>query len=210
MEMGDTKVVACVYGPRQSSTGSDKGNLVCDFRYADLGGRRHSLGARSRSKGNIPRSEEEMELGKQLEDALSESIILSKYPKSRIELFVLVLDESGGELAASICAGSLALADSGLELFDIVAAASYANSSSLGRLLDPDSRELRDLRSDLQKHNTTEGTVAFMAGIQQVTHFSMIGNLEEDELSSILELSLDAAAVVYRMMTNLLLQAAKS
>ena len=56
-------------------------------------------------------------------EALSAAVRLERYPKSLIELHVVVLEDDGGVLAAAVSAGSLALADAGIEMVDLVAAA---------------------------------------------------------------------------------------
>jgi exosome complex component MTR3 len=48
------------------------------------------------------------------------SVMLEKLPKSVIEIYIMVLQSDGGELGAAITCASLALADSGIELFGLV------------------------------------------------------------------------------------------
>jgi exosome complex component MTR3 len=57
-----------------------------------------------------------------MRDALEVSVNLDKFPKSVIDVYALVLEDDGSALAAAIICGSLALADAGVELYDIVSA----------------------------------------------------------------------------------------
>jgi len=59
-----------------------------------------------------------------LQKALSASILLHLYPKSKISVTVMVLADDGGRLEASINAATLALIDAGIPLKDMVCACS--------------------------------------------------------------------------------------
>lgn len=50
--------------------------------------------------------------------------MVEKFPKSVIEINILVLEADGGVLSAAITAGSLALADAGILCYDLVACSS--------------------------------------------------------------------------------------
>jgi exosome complex component MTR3 len=67
---------------------------------------------------------EEKELSMLMVQALEVSLRLETFPKSEIDVFVLVLEESGGMVGAAITAASLALADAGIEMYDLVASCS--------------------------------------------------------------------------------------
>jgi exosome complex component MTR3 len=56
--------------------------------------------------------------------ALEVSVMLEKYPKSVIDCYILVLESDGGALSASITCASMALANAGIEMYDLVAASS--------------------------------------------------------------------------------------
>ena len=53
-------------------------------------------------------------------EALASTVCLHRYPKSAIELYLTVLEDDGGVLAASLTAAGLALADAGIHMFDLV------------------------------------------------------------------------------------------
>jgi exosome complex component MTR3 len=56
--------------------------------------------------------------------ALEVSLRLETFPKSEIDVFALVLEQGGGMVGAAITAASLALADAGVEMYDLVASCS--------------------------------------------------------------------------------------
>lgn len=65
---------------------------------------------------------------------LSTAVHLDKYPKSEIYIHILVLEDDGGILAGAVNAASLALADAGIELFDLVSAATVVGTLLIVRL----------------------------------------------------------------------------
>jgi len=68
--------------------------------------------------------------------ALEQCILLSKYPKSAIDIHVFVLESDGGALSTAVTCASLALADAGIELLDMVAACTVVRiSTSLGYIM---------------------------------------------------------------------------
>jgi ribonuclease PH len=56
--------------------------------------------------------------------ALEPAVDLEKLPKSVVDVRILVIEAAGGEAAAAATAAGAALADAGIEMFDLVAACS--------------------------------------------------------------------------------------
>jgi len=112
LEVGDTKVEVAVYGPREIPKRSDfsmKGILSCELKYAPF--------ACATRRGH-QRDAEEIELGLLLKECLESTVRMNLYPKSRIDVFVTVLEDGGGVLAASITATGLALVDAQIDMYD--------------------------------------------------------------------------------------------
>ena len=82
VEAGGTKLIAAVYGPRQTekATYSEKGRLKCDLRYTSV---------TSPEPERHARSTEEKEPSLQVHRALEVSVRLEKYPKSVIDVFIV-------------------------------------------------------------------------------------------------------------------------
>lgn len=177
VEAGGTKIIAAVYGPRQTekATYSEKGRLKCDLRYTSVASpdpQRHA------------RSTEEKEPSLQVHRALEVSVRLEKYPKSVIDVFIMVLDGDGGVLPLAITCGSLALAHAGIEMFDLVAACS-ATSIAQSIYLDPTVTE--ETRAAVQAVRRAEGeeagsiggsaTLATMPSLGRVTLLAQAGEI---------------------------------
>ena len=59
--------------------------------------------------------------------ALESSVILQKFPKSAIDIYLIVLESDGSVLSSSINAASLALADAGIDMYDLVSSTQVVN-----------------------------------------------------------------------------------
>ena len=75
-----------------------------------------------------------MEYAHLLKCALEASVLLHLYPRSRMDVSIVVLADDGGRLCAAINAATLALVDAGIPMKDLVCACSAgcAASASLG------------------------------------------------------------------------------
>ena len=81
-----------------------------------------------------------------LQKALSASILLHLYPKSKISVTVMVLADDGGRLEAAINASTLALIDAGIPLKDMVCACSAGRWNAGGSdeiVVDLNRREIQ-------------------------------------------------------------------
>ncbi|KAG7671580.1 hypothetical protein KSW81_003712 [Nannochloris sp. 'desiccata'] len=128
-EMGNTKVLAAVFGPKEveqrSQMDSTKAIVRCEYAMAAF-----STGERRRgSKSNRRATEISMVIRNTLED----TIILELMPRTQIDVYVQVLQADGGTRCACINAAFLALADAGIPMKDMVAscAAGYLDSTTL-------------------------------------------------------------------------------
>ena len=76
----------------------------------------------------VQQSLQEKELAAQLDTALTPSVQRHTFPKSVVDICCMVLESGGSDLAVAICAASLALADAGIQLYDLVAACSVVSN----------------------------------------------------------------------------------
>ncbi|RLN97683.1 hypothetical protein BBJ28_00019718, partial [Nothophytophthora sp. Chile5] len=136
VELGRTRVVCAVYGPRNDTRArrefSKDGQLVCDVKFAPF-----ADAVTRRERGQ---DADELELSTIVEQALAPAVMLHKLPKCVVSIFVTVLEDDGGVLAAAINCASLALADAAVEMYDVVTAASAGIVNSTV-VLDPSREE---------------------------------------------------------------------
>ncbi|KAH9728711.1 exosome complex component rrp41 [Citrus sinensis] len=115
-EMGNTKVIAAVYGPRE---------VRCEYSMASF-----STGDRMRKPKGDRRS---TEISLVIRQTMEACILTHLMPRSQIDIFVQVLQADGGTRSACINAATLALQDAGIPMRDIVTSCSagYLNSTPL-------------------------------------------------------------------------------
>ena len=173
IEQGRTKVMVGVYGPREVQRRSDfrmEGVLTAELKYAPF--------ACDTRRGQQA-DREEQELGVVIAEALSSTVCLHKYPKSAIEVFVTVIEDDGGVVAAVLTAAGLALAEAGIHMFDIV----IGSKVSLTRdevVVDPDhSEEYTSKCSEI----IGDVTVGYLPSLEQVVACMCDGILQTEDLA---------------------------
>lgn len=118
--IGKTVAIAAVYGPRdlfpKFLQDPKRAKLRCTYNMMAFSG----SGERVRP-GTSRRSKE---ISMVMEKALTPVLDLYSWPKAVIEVYVELLQTDAGTRCAGICAASLALADAGFEMKDMVCAVS--------------------------------------------------------------------------------------
>ncbi|CAN0346138.1 unnamed protein product, partial [Discosporangium mesarthrocarpum] len=146
------------------------------------------------------KADDEKELSSLLQLTLEASVQVERLTKSVVDIHAIVLQADGGELAVATTCASLALADAGIELFDLVAACAVGCSSGAELVLDPTREE--------EKEGAGLMAVALMPGSQQVTQWWQEGRFDGRQVAQALELCTDGCACVHAMMKTKLIAAA--
>lgn len=138
VEMGLTVAMATVTGPlaclRRSDELPDRALLDVSVQQAPFA----PSGDRRVSSNNDRRL---MELGHLLKRALEATLLLQLYPKSRIQVSVIVLADDGGRLCAAINAASMACVDAGIPMKDLLCSCSAGYAGEGTTLVDLNRRE---------------------------------------------------------------------
>eukprot|EP00878_Enallax_costatus_P006349 GHUV01006657.1.p1 GENE.GHUV01006657.1~~GHUV01006657.1.p1 ORF type:complete len:259 (+),score=72.04 GHUV01006657.1:372-1148(+) len=175
VEIGDTKVMAAVYGPRQSERKfgfSDRGRINCEINVTSMAQK-----VRGKQAQRINRKE----LSSSLSCALEGIVDVNKFPKAVVDVYVMVLQADGGELSAAITAAGTALADAGIELLDILPACTVALID--GQLmLDPVPHESAQEQGELM--------VAYSSMLNQVMQMHLTGSWSASQVKEGLELAM--------------------
>jgi exosome complex component RRP41 len=131
VEMGLTAALATVRGPtdcaRRSDELPDRAFVEVSVAVAPFGS---SGGDRRAASSSSDRRL--AELSNLLKRSVEAAVLLHLFPKSRIEISVLILSDDGSRLCAAINAASLALVDAGIPMRDLVCACSAGYCSSPG------------------------------------------------------------------------------
>ena len=187
IELDGTKVLCAVHEPSASSKDlrqySATGTMRCDFKFAPFCG----PGARR----EVRHSDDEKDFSRMVEQALSRSVRFELYPKSVINVHVLVLQARGSVLAAAITCASVALVHAGIECFDLVAACETARVGG-HLLLDPSGEEFAAADSRM--------TLAYMPNADQVTHVTQAGRLQGAQSIDMIDMCVGGCRTLFQIM----------
>jgi exosome complex component RRP41 len=190
IEQGKNKILAAVFGPRELHPKHlalpDRMVLRCRYHMAPFSVQERKSPAPSRR---------EIELSKVIRESLEPSIFLEYYPRTGIDIFVEVLQADGSTRCASITAASLALADAGIPMKDLVVAC------SAGKV---DGTIVLDLMDTEDKMGEADLPVALMPNFNAVTLLQMDGDLSLEEFENALNLALEGCKKIYSIQKEVL------
>lgn len=185
IEQGKNKILAAVYGPMEvhpkHQALPDRTLLRCRYHMAPF-----SVDQR---KSPAP-SRREIELSKVIREALEPSILLEYYPRTVIDVFVEVLQADGGTRCAGITVASLALADAGIPMRDLVAACATGKIS--GQLV-------LDLNDEEDKQGEADLPIALIHNANAITLMQMDGMLTLEEFEKLVNLAVSGCKKIYDM-----------
>jgi exosome complex component RRP41 len=142
-------------------------------------------------------SRREQELSKVIRESLEPSILSEYFPRSTIDLFIEVLQADAGTRCAGITAASLALADAGIPLRELVA------GCAAGKI---DGKVVLDLSDVEDKKGDADLPVAYMPKSNSIGLLQMDGSMTEEELKQALEMAVNACRTIYEMQRDALRQ----
>jgi exosome complex component RRP41 len=185
IEQGKNKILAAVYGPKEAHPRHlalpDRAALRCRYHMAPF-----SVDER---KSPAP-SRREVELSKVIRGALEPSIFVEYYPRTSIDVFIEVLQADGGTRCAGITTASLALADAGIPMRDLVVACAAGKVE--GRLV-------LDLMDTEDKAGEADVPLALMPNLNAITLLQMDGSLTIEEFEKAINLALDGCKQLYTL-----------
>ncbi len=188
-KIGNTWAYAAVYGPRNLHPkflqDPQKGILRCSYNMMPFS----SSGERVRPGG----SRRSKEISLVTEKALLPVLNLDDYPNSVVDVFIELPQTEAGSRCAGICAASMALADAGLDMKDLVAAV------SVGKVTD---KLLVDL--DYSEESYPDGPVAdipiaVMPNSGKITLLQMDGEVKKEELMKLIEMGKKTCMDIYEV-----------
>lgn len=185
IEHGKNKILAGVFGPREMHPKhlSQPDRMVIRCRY-------HMAPFSVQERKSPAPSRREVELSKVIRESLEPSVFVDLYPRTGIDVFVEVLQADGGTRCASITAASLAIADAGIPLRDLVVAC------AAGKV---DDTVVLDLMDTEDKVGMADVPVAFMPNLNAVTLLQMDGILAPAEFDRAVNLAVEGCKKIYLM-----------
>lgn len=192
IEFGKNKIIVAVYGPREVHPKHmalpDRCVLRCRYHMSPFS---------TDTRKNPAPSRREVEISKVMRESLEPSLILSDYPRAVIDVFVEVLQADGGSRCAGINAASVALADAGINMRDLVSAC------AAGRLSENIVLDINDLED---KEGDADMPVAYLPNLEQVTLLQLDGKLTTGQFSECLEKAISGCKLVYEIQKEALMK----
>ena len=190
VEHGKNKILVGVFGPREMHPKhlslSDRMVLRCRYHMAPFSVQERKSPAPSRR---------EVELSKVIRESLEPSVFVDLYPRTGIDIFIEVLQADGGTRCAAITAASLAIADAGIPMRDLVVAC------AAGKI---DDTVVLDLMDTEDKVGVADVPVAFMPNLNAITLLQMDGVLVPEEFEDAFNMAVEGCKKIYAMQKDAL------
>ncbi len=185
IEFGANKILVGVYGPRdvhpKHLANTDTGIIRCRYHMSPF--------SVTERKNPAP-SRREIEIGKVIKEALQPALILDKFPRTSVDVFIEVLQADGGSRCAALAAASVALADAGIPMRDMVSAC------AAGKVADT---IVLDVNNEEDQSGQADMPVGYMPNLDKITLIQLDGVLTPEEYKKCVETALVGCKKVYEI-----------
>lgn len=182
--------MAAVYGPRECHPrhlqNPDRALVQCSYNMASF-----SVDDRKRP-GPDRRSHE---ISKITSEALTHVVFTEYFPRTSIDVYIEVLQANAGTRCAGLTAASVALADAGVPMRDLVA------SCAAGKVADT---MVLDLGKEEDNFGQADIPVGYVPRSGEIVLLQMDGDLTNDEFNTGLHMAVDACKKVYELQRDAL------
>jgi exosome complex component RRP41 len=182
-KMGNTTAIAGVYGPR-----------IVHPRHMEEAERavlrtRYNMAAFSTTQRSRPGpSRRSQEISMVVRQALTPVVFLDEFPKTAIDVYIEILQADASTRCAAINAASLALADAGIPMRDLIA------SSSAGKV---QGHVVLDVAGKEDTEGELDLPVAYYSRKKQITLLQMDGITNKEEFKKIVSLAIKGCEKIY-------------
>jgi len=184
VELGGNKILAAVYGPREFHPRHlqqpTMATLRCRYNMAPF-----SVSDERKRPGPSRRS---IEISKVTREALEPVVFLEQYPRAVIDVFIEVLQADAGTRTAGITAASVAMADGGIPMRDLVA------SVAVGKV---DGTIVLDLNKYEDQYGEADMPIAMLPRKKEISLMQMDGNFTPEEFRQAIELAILGCEKIY-------------
>jgi exosome complex component RRP41 len=185
LEWGGNKVMAACYGPREVHprhlARADRAILRCTYSMAPF-----SVTDRKRP-GPDRRS---VEISKVTRQALEPVVFTNLFPRTAIDVFIEILQANAGTRCTGITAASVALADAGVPMADLVPACA---AGKVGGEIVLDLFDVED------NFGEADLPVAIAPRKGEITLLQMDGNLTREEFEKAFNLAIKGCMKIYEL-----------
>ncbi len=190
IEWGGNKILAAVYGPREAypkhTQDINRAIVKCKYNMAAF-----SVDERKRP-GPDRRS---IEISKVVSEALTAAIMVEKFPRAQVDVFIEVLQADAGTRIAGLTAASVAVAAAGIPMRDFVV------GCTAGKV---EGKIVLDLCKEEDNFGEADLPVAVMSNSGKVVLMQMDGSLSLDEFNQATEMIVRATKVINQIQRDAL------
>ena len=185
IEFGDNKIVVGVFGPRdvhpKHMSNTDTGILRVRYHMEPF-----SVDERK----NPAPSRREIEISKVIKEALEPAVILDKFPRTAVDVFIEILQADGGTRCAALSAASVALADAGIPMRDMVA------GCAAGKVADT---VILDVNNEEDQAGQADMPMGYMPNMEKITLLQLDGVLTPKEYKECVDIGIKGCKIVYEL-----------
>ncbi len=185
IEFGENKILAGVFGPRdvhpKHMADTDTGILRCRYHMSPF--------SVTERKNPAP-SRREIEISKVIKEALEPAVMLENFPRTAVDVFIEILQADGGSRCAALDAASVALADAGIPMRDMVCAC------AAGKVADT---VVLDVNNEEDQAGQADMPVGYMPNLDKITLIQLDGVLTPDEYKKCVETAINGCKQVYEI-----------
>ena len=183
VEWGNNKVIAAVYGPREVQPkylqNSAKAIVQVNYNMAAFSGDdRIRPGPNRRAT----------EISKITAEALENVILTNQFPRTSIDVFIEILEADAGTRCAGLTAASVAVADAGIPMIDLVP------SCAAGKADDQVVLDVGKLEDNIGQADLP---VAYVPRTGEIVLLQMDGHLTRDEFEKALNMAIEACKDIH-------------
>ena len=190
VEIGKNKVLAAVYGPRECHPrhlqNPSKAIIQCKYNMEAF-----SVSDRKRP-GPDRRS---VEISKITAEALEKVVLTELYPRASIDVYIEIMQANAGTRCAGLTAASVALADAGIPMRDIIP------SIAAGKA---DGHVLLDLNKEEDNFGQADVPIAIVPSTNEIVLLQMDGNMTREEFDRAVSMGVAACHEVYELQKDAL------
>jgi exosome complex component RRP41 len=192
IEFGKNKIIVAVYGPKEVHPKHmalpDRSVLRCRYHMSPFS---------VQERKNPAPSRREIEISKVTRDALEPALMLDDYPRTAIDVYIEVLQADGGSRCTGIAGASVALADAGINMRDMVAAC------AAGKV---DDTIVLDINDEEDKEGQADMPIAYLPNLNQVSLMQVDGKLSKEEYRKCLDMAIEGCKKVYQLQKEALMK----
>ncbi len=190
VEWGANKVMAAVYGPREVHPRhlqeNNKAIVQCRYNMA-------AFSVDERKRPGLDRRSQE--ISKVIGEAFESVIFVEEYPRTSIDVYIEVLQANAGTRCAGLVAASVALADAGIPMVDLLPAVAVGKVA--GEIV-------LDLKKEEDNYGEADLPMALVPQSGRLVLLQMEGHMTKAELSKALDLGVKGCQQVYEVMKDAL------